>query len=162
MLRSETEEIQRRLRQAMIDRYGPATVDAHYRMFDTICGATQERQDALIHLLQEPLDIMLVVGGYNSSNTTHLAEMSGEKVPSYFIRNASKILSAAAILHFDLHKQEEILTENWLPGGTVYVGITAGASCPNNLIDDTVRRLFALRGINVDAFIADTEPVAAG
>jgi 4-hydroxy-3-methylbut-2-en-1-yl diphosphate reductase len=157
MLRSETEEIQRRLRQAMVDRYGAAEIEKHYRMFDTICGATQERQDALIKLLQEPLDMMIVVGGYNSSNTTHLAEMSEEKVPSYFIRNASKILSANAILHFNLHKQEEVLTENWLPAGNVYIGITAGASCPNNLIDDAVRRLFSLRGINVDEFIAATE-----
>jgi 4-hydroxy-3-methylbut-2-enyl diphosphate reductase len=154
MLRSETEEIQRRLRQAMIDRYGAETIDQHYRMFDTICGATQERQDALITLLQEPLDLMLVVGGYNSSNTTHLAEMSAEKVPCYFIRNKSKILSDQSILHFDLHKQEEVRTDNWLPAGKVYIGITAGASCPNNIIDDTVRRLFELRGVNVDELIA--------
>ncbi len=154
MLRSETEEIQRRLRQAMIDRYGEAEIEKHYRMFDTICGATQERQDALIQLLAEPLDMMIVVGGYNSSNTTHLAEMSEEKVPCYFIRNKSKILSDKAILHFNLHKQEEVLTENWLPGGHVYIGITAGASCPNNIIDDTVRRLFELRGVNVDELIA--------
>ncbi len=154
MLRSETEEIQRRLRQAMIDRYGEAEIEKHYRMFDTICGATQERQDALIQLLAEPLDMMIVVGGYNSSNTTHLAEMSEEKVPCYFIRNKSKILSDKAILHFNLHKQEEVLTENWLPGGHVYIGITAGASCTNNIIDDTVRRLFELRGVNVDELIA--------
>jgi 4-hydroxy-3-methylbut-2-enyl diphosphate reductase len=157
MLRSETEEIQRRLRQAMIDRYGEAEIEKHYRMFDTICGATQERQDALIQLLQEPLDMMIVVGGYNSSNTSHLAEMSEAKCPTYFIRNASKILSEKAILHFDLHRQQEVLTENWLPPGELYVGITAGASCPNNLIDDTVRRLFALRGVNVDELIAATE-----
>jgi 4-hydroxy-3-methylbut-2-enyl diphosphate reductase len=155
MLRSETEEIQRRLRQAMVDRYGAAEIEKHYRMFDTICGATQERQDALITLLREPLDLMIVVGGYNSSNTTHLAEMSEEKVPCYFIRNRSKILSDKAILHFNLHRQEEILTENWLPAGKVYIGITAGASCPNNIIDDTVRRLFELRGVNVDELIAD-------
>jgi len=105
--------------QAMIDKFGVETIDQHYRMFDTICGATQERQDALIKLLAEPLDIMIVVGGYNSSNTTHLAEMSEEKVPCYFIRNRSKILSENAILHFDLHKQEEVLTENWLPAGDV-------------------------------------------
>lgn len=154
MLRSETEEIQRRLRQAMIDRYSAENVEQHYRMFDTICGATQERQDALITLLQEPLDMTIVVGGYNSSNTTHLAEMSEEKVPCYFIRNCTKILSDKAILHFNLHKQEEVLSENWLPEGQVYIGITAGASCPNNLIDDTVRRLFALRGVNVDELIA--------
>ena len=157
MLRSETEEIQRRLRKAMVDRYGETEIDQHYRMFDTICGATQERQDALIHLLQEPLDMMIVVGGYNSSNTSHLAEMSEEKVPCYFIRNKSKILSEKAILHFNLHKQEEVLTENWLPAGNVYLGITAGASCPNNIIDDTVRRLFELRGVNVDELIASSE-----
>ena len=160
MLRSETEEIQRRLRRAMVDRYGEPEIDRHYRMFDTICGATQERQDALIHLLQEPLDMMIVVGGYNSSNTSHLAEMSEERMPTYFIRNASKILSDKAILHFNLHKQEEVLAESWLPGGNIYVGITAGASCPNNLIDDTVRRLFNLRGINVDEMIAATEATA--
>ena len=96
---------------------------------------------------------MLVVGGYNSSNTTHLAEMSEEKVPCYFIRNKSKILSDKAILHFNLHRQEEVLTENWLPGGNAYIGITAGASCPNNIIDDTVRRLFELRGVNVDKLV---------
>ena len=156
MLRSETEEIQRRLRRAMADRYGDASIEQHYRMFDTICGATQERQDALIKLLAEPLDMMIVVGGYNSSNTTHLAEMSAEHVPCYFIRNKSKILSTKAILHFDLHKQLEVQTENWLPTGKAYIGITAGASCPNNIIDDTVRRLFELRGVNVDQLIADT------
>ena len=161
MLRSETEEIQRRLRRAMVDRYGEAEIDRHYRMFDTICGATQERQDALIQLLQEPLDMMIVVGGYNSSNTSHLAEMSEERMPTFFIRNASKILSDKAILHFNLHKQEEVLAENWLPAGKLYVGITAGASCPNNLIDDTVRRLFNLRGVNVDGMIAASEAAAA-
>ncbi|HUJ09913.1 MAG TPA: 4-hydroxy-3-methylbut-2-enyl diphosphate reductase [Verrucomicrobiae bacterium] len=157
MLRSETEEIQRRLRQAMIDRHGAAEIDKHYRMFDTICGATQERQDALIHLLQERLDMMIVVGGYNSSNTSHLAEMSEGRMPTFFIRNASKILSDKSILHFNLHKQEEVLTENWLPNGNLYIGITAGASCPNNLIDDAVRRLFELRGVNVDSLIAASE-----
>jgi len=160
MLRSETEEIQRRLRRSMVDRYGEAEIDRHYRMFDTICGATQERQDALIQLLQEPLDMMIVVGGYNSSNTSHLAEMSEERMPTFFIRNASKILSDKAILHFNLHKQEEVLAENWLPAGKLYVGITAGASCPNNLIDDTVRRLFNLRGVNVDGMIAASEAAA--
>jgi 4-hydroxy-3-methylbut-2-enyl diphosphate reductase len=154
MLRSETEEIQRRLRQAMVDRYGAENIEQHYRMFDTICGATQERQDALLHLLQEPLDMMIVVGGYNSSNTSHLAELSAARVPSYFIKNAGKILSAAEIRHFDLHQQQEVVTRNWLPAGNVYIGITAGASCPNNLIDDAVRRLYSLRGVNADEMLA--------
>ena len=154
MLRSETEDIQRRLRQAMLDRYGPAELDKHFRMFDTICGATQERQDALIQLLKLPLDMMIVVGGYNSSNTSHLAELSEACVPTFFIKNANEILSTKAIRHFNLHEQREVLTENWLPDGPVAIGITAGASCPNNLIDDTVRRLFLLRGVNVDEIIA--------
>jgi 4-hydroxy-3-methylbut-2-enyl diphosphate reductase len=161
MLRSETEEIQRRLRQAMIDRYGAENIEKHYRMFDTICGATQERQDALIHLLEEPLDMMIVVGGYNSSNTSHLAEMSEERMPTFFIRNASKILSDKEILHFNLLKQQEVLTKDWMPEHKLYIGITAGASCPNNLIDDTVRRLFALRGVNVDEIIASSEATPA-
>ncbi len=155
MLRSETEEIQCKLRQAMLDRYGAAVLDQHFRMFDTICGATQERQDALIHLLKEPLDMMIVVGGYNSSNTSHLAELSEACVPTFFIKNAREILSTKAIRHFNLHKQQEVLTENWLPDGSVSIGITAGASCPNNLIDDAVRRLFQLRGVNVDEIIAN-------
>jgi 4-hydroxy-3-methylbut-2-enyl diphosphate reductase len=83
--------------------------------------------------------------------------MSEERMPTYFIRNASKILSDKQILHFSLHKQQEVLTENWLPSGRVYLGITAGASCPNNLIDDAVRCLFQLRGVDVDQLIAATE-----
>ncbi len=154
MLRSETEEIQRRLRQAMLDRYGAENINQHFRMFDTICGATQERQDALIHLLKEPLDMMIVVGGYNSSNTSHLAEMSEEHVPTYFIRNASKMLSAHSIQHFNLRQQREVQTDHWLSAGNLYIGVTAGASCPNNLIDDAIRRLFELRGVNVDELIS--------
>jgi 4-hydroxy-3-methylbut-2-enyl diphosphate reductase len=155
MLRSETEDIQRRFRQAMIDRYGEDALDKHFRMFDTICGATQERQDALIQLLKQPLDMMIVVGGYNSSNTSHLAELSEACIPTYFIKNANEILSARIIRHFNLHKQQEVQTENWLPDGPVSIGITAGASCPNNLIDDAVRRLFQLRSVNVDEIIAN-------
>ena len=77
---------------------------SNFRFFDTICGATQERQDALRELLDEPLDLLLVVGGYNSSNTSHLAEMGEEKLPTYFVRNASRLLSEKEILHYDLHR----------------------------------------------------------
>src|SRR5213075_1517484 len=75
MLRGETEEVQRRLRQAMVEKFGPENIDQHFRFFDTICGATQDRQDALQKLLKEPMNLLLVIGGYNSSNTSHLAEM---------------------------------------------------------------------------------------
>lgn len=147
MLRSETEEVQRRIREAIVARDGSA---GNFRVFDTICGATQERQDALIDLLKEPMDLMLVVGGYNSSNTTHLADMGREKLPTYFILNAQCLVSAGCIRHFDTHERREVETGDWLPPGPVRVGVTAGASCPSNLIEDVLRRLFELRGMRLD------------
>jgi 4-hydroxy-3-methylbut-2-enyl diphosphate reductase len=154
MLRGETEEVQRRLRSAMEKKYGAAELEKHFRFFDTICGATQDRQDALEKLLAQPLDFLLVIGGYNSSNTSHLAEMGEAKLPTYFIKNAAKMVSDKVILHYNQHKHEEIETQNWLPPGQITVGITAGASCPNNLIEDAIRRLFELRGISVHEVLA--------
>jgi 4-hydroxy-3-methylbut-2-en-1-yl diphosphate reductase len=154
MLRGETEEVQRRLRQAMLQKYGLGEIERHFRFFDTICGATQDRQDALGKLLQEPISLLLVIGGYNSSNTSHLAEMGEAKLPTYFIKNAAKMRSDKLILHYDQHKHQEVETANWLPAGQVTVGITAGASCPNNLIEDAIRRLFELRGISVQELLA--------
>jgi 4-hydroxy-3-methylbut-2-enyl diphosphate reductase len=149
MLRSETEDVQRRLRQAILDRYGEKELVQRFRFFDTICGATQERQDALEVMLKESMDLLLVVGGYNSSNTSHLAEMGEARLPTYFIKNASKMTSDILIRHYNQHEHCEVETRTWLPDGALTVGITAGASCPNNLIEDTIRRLFALRGIVV-------------
>ncbi|SPE58641.1 4-hydroxy-3-methylbut-2-enyl diphosphate reductase [Verrucomicrobia bacterium] len=149
MLRGETEEVQRRLKEAMRQKYGEPSLETHFRFFDTICGATQDRQDALEKLLREPLDLLLVVGGYNSSNTSHLAEMGEAKLPTYFIKNAAKMVSDQLIVHYDLHAHREVESDNWLPAGKITVGITAGASCPNNLIEDAIRRLFELRGISV-------------
>ena len=147
MLRGETEEVQRRIRQAIVDRDGPELAATNFRFFDTICGATQERQDALRELLDVRMNLLLVVGGYNSSNTSHLAEMGEEKLPTYFVRNASRLLSEKEILHYDLHARQEVIAKDWLPDGPIVVGITAGASCPNNLIEETLVRLFELRGI---------------
>ena len=146
MLREETEAVQRLLREALITRDGS---DMNFRLFDTICGATQERQDALKELLSGPLDLLLVVGGYNSSNTTHLAEMGEQKVPTYFIRNQECLESPEVIRHFDLHAKSEITTEaSWIPkaGRAARIGITAGASCPNNLIEEVILRVLSLRG----------------
>ena len=154
MLRGETEEVQRRLRAAMTQKYGNENLDKHFRFFDTICGATQDRQDALDKLLAQPLALLLVIGGYNSSNTSHLAEMGEAKLPTFFIKNAGKMISDQRICHYNLHKHEEVETANWLPKGDITVGITAGASCPNNLIEDTIRRLFDLRGISVQEVLA--------
>lgn len=153
MLRGETEEVQRRFRAVMEKKYGVDKIGHHFRFFDTICGATQDRQDALEKMLVEPMNLLIVVGGYNSSNTSHLAEMGEAKLPTYFIKNAAKMESAALIRHYNQHKKEEVETRDWLPSGNIVVGITAGASCPNNLIEDTIRRLFELRGISVQEVI---------
>ena len=155
MLRGETEEVQRRFKAAMAQKYGAVELDKHFRFFDTICGATQDRQDALEKLLHEPMNLLIVVGGYNSYNTSHLAEMGEAKLPTYFIKNAAKMESDKLIRHYNQHIREEVETRDWLPTGKITIGVTAGASCPNNLIEETIRRLFALRGISVQELLAN-------
>jgi 4-hydroxy-3-methylbut-2-enyl diphosphate reductase len=150
MLKSETEEIQNRIKQAMITRDGHAD---RFQMFDTICGATQERQDALFDMLRKPMNVLFVVGGYNSSNTTHLVEIGEQELPTFFIRNADCLTSLEQIIHYDLHEKREIESKypQFLLGEVpAVIGVTAGASCPNNLIEDTIVKVFALRGISID------------
>lgn len=151
MLKTETEEIQRRLRTAITRRDGDATA---FQMFDTICGATQERQDALFEMLRKRMDLLLVVGGYNSSNTAHLVEIAEPEVPTFFIRDSSRIKSLEEIVHYDLHHKEEKTSDYsrlFSDDRPVTVGITAGASCPNNLIEETLMKVFELRGIPREA-----------
>ena len=151
MLKGETEEIQRRLQQAVRDRDGERAEDS-FAVFDTICGATQERQDALFEMLKSPMDLMLVIGGYNSSNTTHLVEIAEKQLPTFFIRNAGCLRDLEQIIHFDLHQKTERTgyTDKLTGPGPVTIGITAGASCPNNLIEETILRVFALRGTTAE------------
>jgi len=158
MLQSETEELQNRIRQAVVDRDGD---DSLYHVFDTICGATQERQGALFNMLdtsdKKPMDILLVVGGYNSSNTTHLAEIGQENLPTFFIRNAKCMESLERIMHYDLEHKEEVesqYTGVLLEDKPAIIGVTAGASCPNNLIESTIIRALELRGISHDELAA--------
>jgi 4-hydroxy-3-methylbut-2-enyl diphosphate reductase len=148
MLKSETEEIQRRISAALEDRDGTS---ANFQVFDTICGATQERQDALFQMLRKPMDILLVVGGYNSSNTSHLVEIGQERLPTFFIRDATCLSSIETIANFDLHAKQEV--ESAYPGNilkdqAIVIGVTAGASCPANLIEATILRAFELRDIS--------------
>lgn len=158
MLKSETEEIQQRIRKAMETRDGNAE---NFHMFDTICGATQERQDALFTLLDETMDLMLVIGGYNSSNTTHLVEISEKSLPTFFIQGASCIESLEQIVHFDIHQSQEIKSsyaDLFSQDEQLTIGITAGASCPNNLIEDSITRILKLRGIRdeeLTGFVSD-------
>jgi len=154
MMRGETEEVQRRVEAAIKDRDGAERARESFRFFDTICGATQERQDALRDMLESPMDLLLVVGGYNSSNTSHLAEMGEAKLPTYFIRNAGRLESRECIVHYDQHEKREVVTADWLPLAPVTIGITAGASCPNNLIEETIIRGFELFGVTREQLLA--------
>ena len=150
MLKSETEEIQKRIKQAVMERDGNVE---RFQMFDTICGATQERQDALFDMLRKPMDVLFVVGGYNSSNTTHLVEIGEQNLPTFFIRNADCLASLDQIIHYDLHEKKEVssIYPQFLLGDSpAVIGITAGASCPNNLIEDTIVKVFSMRGISVE------------
>src|SRR5580700_5469869 len=107
MLRGETKEVQRRLKTAMVEKYGAGEIEKHFRFFDTICGATQDRQDALEKLLREPMDLLLVIGGYNSSNTSHLAEMGEARLATFFVKNAAMMVSDTIIRHYSLEQQKE-------------------------------------------------------
>jgi 4-hydroxy-3-methylbut-2-en-1-yl diphosphate reductase len=144
MFKEETEAIQHLLREAVLQRDGSA---ANFRRFDTICAATQNRQDALKDLLRSPLDMLMVIGGYNSSNTTHLAEIGSTSIPTWFVSRADCLESVDRIRQFDLATRKESTHEGrWLPDTYLRIGLTAGASCPNNIIEDVVRRILYLRG----------------
>jgi 4-hydroxy-3-methylbut-2-enyl diphosphate reductase len=143
MLSTESLEIGERFRHAMSDRHGAAALPDRFRSFDTICSATQDRQDAVIALLADKrIDVMLVIGGYNSSNTFNLARICAEHVPTYHIAEPEGLLSADEIRHKPITGKQEITTAGWLPGtGTVSVGLTSGASTPDNLVGTVIRRL---------------------
>src|SRR5919107_1963287 len=142
MLSGESLAIADRVRQSIIRRYGPEVLDQHFRSFDTICSATQERQDAVLALIQEPLDVMVVVGGYNSSNTCHLAALvQSNGVRTFHIEDAEGVDPASGtIRHQPIGAKDEITTADWL-GQSRTIGITAGASTPNNKVVETIFRI---------------------
>jgi 4-hydroxy-3-methylbut-2-enyl diphosphate reductase len=142
MLSSESVEIGEMFRQAIRDRYGDAELTSRFRAFDTICSATQDRQDAVIALLAEQrLDLMLVIGGYNSSNTYNLARICAGAVPTYHIADPDALMSATEIRHKPIGGTEEVTASRWLPSGDIAVGLTSGASTPDNLVAAVIRRL---------------------
>ena len=150
MLAKESLAIGEEVGQAIERARGAPARLTDFRTFDTICSATQERQDAVIALLEEPLDAMVVIGGFNSSNTISLAALCAERVPSYHIEDASGIDPEAGAIHFRLAgvQHVEATRTGWLPaGGPVRIGVTAGASTPNNKIGETVARILATRGL---------------
>ncbi len=152
MLASESLEIGERVGAAMQRLHGSAHRQAHFRTFDTICSATQDRQDAVIELLRDKLDAMIVVGGFNSSNTISLAALCAASVPTFHVEDAEAIDPASGSLHYRIAgvKHHEADVAGWMPAaGPAVIGITAGASTPNNKIGEAVVRIFATRGLRV-------------
>ena len=144
MLKSETEEIGRLFERTMLSKYGPTALNEHFLAFNTICDATQERQDAMFSLVDEPLDLMVVIGGYNSSNTTHLQEIAVSRgIRSFHIDTPERIGPDNSIEHKPLG-QDLIREADFLPAGPVNVGITSGASTPDRVVEHVIQRLIDL------------------
>jgi len=147
MLMSESLAIGDMLKAAMADRWGEAELDFHYQAFDTICSATQDRQDAVVALLREhPIDLMLVIGGYNSSNTANLARICAQSRPTFHIADPDCLESADRIRHRPIDAKIETVATGWLPSGPVTIGLTSGASTPDNLVSTTIATLEAFCG----------------
>ena len=150
MLMSESLEIGQLIRQAMADRYGEQAIDKHYRAFDTICSATQDRQDAVQALLNEAdLNLAIVIGGYNSSNTRNLAKICARKVATYHIADPSCLASPSELRHLPTTTtagaSAEQVQEHWLPTtGKLSIGVSAGASTPDNIVGEVISRLVEL------------------
>jgi 4-hydroxy-3-methylbut-2-enyl diphosphate reductase len=149
MLSSDSLAIAEMFRDAVRSRYGDAELDRRFRSFDTICSATQDRQDALAALLdQRRLDLMIVIGGYNSSNTGNLARMCEPRVPTFHIAEPAGLISPSQIRHKPVGGKDERLSVGWLPAsGPVSIGLTSGASTPDNLVGTVIRRLDAFANL---------------
>lgn len=145
MLKDETEQIGKLFERTMLQKYGPIELNQHFQSFNTICDATQERQDAMLELVEHNLDLMVVIGGFNSSNTTQLQQIAFERgIPSYHIDTVERIKSRDSLEHRQLNGQL-INTENWLPNGEIVVGVTSGASTPDKVVEDVIEKIFALK-----------------
>ena len=145
MLASETHEISLAIRAALVDRYGEDNLEKHFAdTSDTLCYATNENQNATYSLIESGADLALVVGGYNSSNTSHIVELCEQKMPTFFVKNADEILSAEIIQHFDLARRVVTETRHWLPEKRpVTVALTCGASCPDAVVEGVLLHLLA-------------------
>lgn len=147
MLSSESLAIASKLRDALAARHGEAGLPSRFQSFDTICSATQDRQDAVVRLAGEGVDLMIIIGGYNSSNTNHLAAIGSVSAPTYHIDSAACILGAEAIRHKPIGAPGEIVTRGWLPAGRCRIGVTAGASTPNVMVGEVIEAVLRCHGL---------------
>lgn len=144
MLSGDSLEIADMLKQSIIARHGQEAGQERFRHFDTICSATQDRQDAVLELVKEGVDLMIVVGGFNSSNTGHLVEISLNYCPAFHVKDAECILSREAIRHKKVFSEDIIETRDWLPEGNFNLGVTAGASTPNRVIEEVIQKILEI------------------
>ncbi len=155
MLSSESMTIAEQFKKTMINKFGGQNLNENFLTFDTICSATQERQDAVVEMMNNhKLDFMIVIGGYNSSNTNHLAEIASQFTTTYHIDDPSCILDKDKIKHKKIDSEGIILTSGWLPDGKLEIGITAGASTPNNKIGEAIEKIMAFRAVNLKELIS--------
>jgi 4-hydroxy-3-methylbut-2-enyl diphosphate reductase len=149
MLSSESLAIAERIRQAMVARHGEEEAEQRFQSFDTICSATEDRQQAVLEMMESPPELALIIGGYNSSNTGHLAEICSRYTRCFHIAGAEELHSLDRIRHLPPGAEEPVETESWLPASDqLDLGLTAGASTPDREIGAVIQRLLGLLGID--------------
>lgn len=147
MLASETQEIAEFLKNTMINKFGVENLKDHFAdTRDTLCYATNDNQSATLELLKSDADFAIVVGGYNSSNTSHIVELLEQKFPTYFIKNEEEIISSKEIRHFDIHTGNCIISDGYISGNNYKIIITSGASCPDAEVDKVIHKLHKILG----------------
>ena len=146
MLKGETEQIGKLFERTLLKKYGPTELNDHFHSFNTICDATQERQDAMFSLVDADIDLMVVIGGFNSSNTTHLQEIAVERgIPSFHIDSAVRVGPGNQVEHKPLHREELTVEKDWLPAGKISVGVTSGASTPDRAVQEVIEKIFDIK-----------------
>jgi len=146
MLKGETEQIGKLFERTMLKKYGPLSLNEHFHSFNTICDATQERQDAMYGLVDADIDLMVVIGGFNSSNTTHLQEIAVDRnIPSFHIDSATRVGPGNRVEHKPLHSDELQSEMDWLPTGKLSIGVTSGASTPDKAVQEVIEKIFAIK-----------------
>ncbi len=148
MLANESLKIADMIRSALSARYGEDQIDDHFRAFDCICSATQERQDAIIELFDKPYDLAVVIGGFNSSNTKSLTAIALEHSPAYHIEDPDHLIDFEQILALPKGQQEPVISKGWLKEGPMTIAVTAGASTPNAKIGQVIEKILTIRGEN--------------